>query len=135
VAILAVAWGALGTLVLMRGDALVEVLRGGREPYRLLPNGDVANQQRVRITNQRDETQRFTITVLSPPGAGLVVSESPVVVGGEQVVTVNVVTTVAPGVFVDGQVPVRYLVRSDLGFEKELEFLLLGPYDAPGGQP
>ena len=134
-ALLTVAWGTAGVLVLTRSDALVEVVRGGRETYRLLPTGEVANQQRVRVTNQRSETQRFTIAVLSPRGATLVVSESPIVVAPEQVVTVNVVTTVPQGVFVDGQAPVRYIVRSDSGFQKEVEFLLLGPYTSTGGQP
>jgi cytochrome c oxidase accessory protein FixG len=133
-ALLAVAWGTLGFLVLTRSDALVEVRRGGRETYRLLPTGDVANQQRVRFTNQLGETQRFTIEVVSPKTASLVVSDSPVVVGPDQVVTVNIVTTVPQSVFVDGQAPVRYVVRSDRGFEKEVTFLLLGPYSS-GGQP
>jgi len=134
-ALLTVAWGTLGTLVLTRSDALVEVVRGGREPYRLLPTGDVANQQRVRVTNQIGETQRFTIEVLGPAGASLVVSESPIVVGPEQVVTVNIVTTVPQEVFVDGQATGRYLVRSDGGFQKEVAFLLLGPYASAGGRP
>ena len=47
--------------------------------------------------------------------------------------TVNAVATVPRSVFVDGQAPVRYLVRSDRGFRKEVEFLLLGPYGPPGG--
>ncbi|MBP1636250.1 MAG: cytochrome c oxidase accessory protein CcoG, partial [Acidobacteria bacterium] len=134
-ALMTVAWGSFGVLVLTRSDALVEVVRGGREPYRLLPTGDVANQQRMRFTNQRDQAQRFTIQVLAPPGASIVVSESPVLVGPQEVVTVNLVTTVRPDAFVDGQVSARYVVRSDLGFEKELEFLLLGPYAAGGGLP
>ena len=134
-ALLAIAWGTVGVLLLTRSDALVEVVRGGREAYRLLPTGEVANQQRARFTNQRPETQRFTIEVLSPKGARLVVSESPIVVGDDEVVTVNLVTTVPAGVFEDGQVAGRYLVRSDLGFRKEVDFLLLGPYTSPGGQP
>jgi hypothetical protein len=132
---MATAWGAFGYLILTRADALVEVLRGGREPYRLLPTGDVANQQRVRITNQRDERQSFTIEVLSPEGATLVVSESPIAIDPEKLATVNAVTTVPRSVFVDGQAPVRYLVRSDKGFTKEIEFLLLGPYGPSGGTP
>jgi hypothetical protein len=47
-------------------------------------------------------------------------------------VTVDVVTTVAQSVFHDGQVPVRYLIRSDKGFRKEADFLLLGPYSEDG---
>lgn len=44
----------------------------------------------------------------------------------------NAVTTVPQGVFVDGQIPVRYLVRSDKGFRKEVGFLLLGPFNDSG---
>ena len=43
-------------------------------------------------------------------------------------VAVNAVTTVPAGVFRNGQATVRYLVVSDQGFRKEIEFLLLGPY-------
>ena len=127
-AIMTAAWGALGFLVFTRSDALVEVVRGGRESYRLLPNGNVANQQRLRITNQIGETQRFTVRVVGPPGATLVVSESPVVVRPDGVVTVNVVTTVPANAFVDGQVEARYSVKSDRGFEEEVTFVLLGPF-------
>ena len=56
------------------------------------------------------ETQSFTIEVLDPAGASLVLSESPVVVAPGQLVTVNAVTTVPQGVFVGRPGPVRYLV-------------------------
>ncbi len=134
-ALMTVAWGTLAVLVLTRGDAVVELVRGGREPYRLLPNGAVANQQRVKITNQLHEVQEFTIRILGPSEASLVLSESPVVVPPGKLVTLNAVTTVPQGVFTDGQATVRYLVKSDRGFEREVEFLLLGPYGPPGGKP
>ncbi len=133
--LMTIAWGALAFLLLTRADALVEVLRGGREPYRMLPTGEVANQQRIRITNQRPELQQFTIEVLSPPGAGLVLSETPVAVAPDRVVTVNAVATVPRNIFVDGQALIRYRVRSDKGFTAEVEFILLGPYGNAGGRP
>ena len=134
-ALMTIAWGTLAGLVLTRSSALVEIVRGGREPYRLLPTGDVANQQRVRITNQLAETQSFTIEVVSPAGATLVVSESPIVVRPESTVATNAVTTVPRGIFVDGQATVVYRVRSDRGFEKDVSFVLLGPFGSPGGTP
>ena len=76
-ALLTLAWGTLAGLVITREDALVEILRGGREPYRLLPQGEVANQQRIRITNQPAGPQSFTVAVLSPPEAKLVLSDVP----------------------------------------------------------
>jgi cytochrome c oxidase accessory protein FixG len=130
--LMAVAWGAFGTLLITRADALVEIVRGGREPYRLLVNGDVANQQRVRFTSQLDQPQRFTVEVVEPKGASLVLSQSPVVVRPEEVVTVNAVTTIASSSFVDGQATVTYLVTSDQGFRQQIEFLLLGPYQREG---
>jgi cytochrome c oxidase accessory protein FixG len=133
VALITVGFGAMGFLLLTRSDALVEVVRGGRETYRLLPAGAVANQQRIRFTNQRGETQRFTVEVVSPKDATLVVSDSPIVVGPEQVTTVNMVTTVHQRVFEDGQVKARYIIRSDRGFRKDVEFLLLGPFGEPEG--
>lgn len=132
--LMTIAWTTLAVLLLTRGAAMVEVVRGGREPYRMLPTGEVANQQRIKITNQLPETQRFTIEVLSPAGATLVLSESPVVVDPDHQSNVNAVATVPRSVFVDGQAPLRYRVTSDKGFTKEVEFLLLGPYGSGGGQ-
>ena len=129
--LMTIAWGAFGTLAFTRAEALVEVVRGGREPYRLLNTGAVANQQRIRFTNQRDDQQRFTVEVVAPKEAELVLSQSPVDVAREQVATVNAVITVPRSVFSEGQATVRYLVTSDKGFRKEISFLLLGPFD-PG---
>ena len=126
-ALLTVAWGTLGALVFTRADALVEIRRGGRETYRILPSGDIANQQRIRFTSQLDETQRFDVVVDGANGATLVLSESPIIVAAERVVTVNAVTTIPAAMFDDGQATVRYVVTSDRGFRKEIEFLLLGP--------
>jgi cytochrome c oxidase accessory protein FixG len=133
--LMTVAWGSLVTLLAIRDVALIEVVRGGREPYRLLPTGEVANQQRLKFTNQYPGPQTFTVEVLSPKDARLVLSESPVTVDQDDMKPVNAVATVPQSVFVDGQIPVRYLVTSDKGFHKEVEFLLLGPYSgAQGGQ-
>ena len=133
-ALLTVAWSTLGVLVFTRSDAQVEIRRGGREAYRLVTDGGVANQQRIRFTNQTDQTQQFVIAIEGLPNASFVLSETPVVVPPEQIVTVNAVTTVPATIFVDGQFAVRYLVTSDHGFHKEIEFMLLGP-STPGGRP
>ena len=127
-ALLTLAWGTLAGMVLTREDALVEILRGGREPYRLLPGGEVANQLRIRITNQTAGPQSFTIAVLSPPEAKLVLSDAPLGVEPARLGTTSAVITTPAGVFSNGQAKVRYLVTSDRGFRKEVEFLLLGPF-------
>ena len=50
-----VAWGTLAFLLLTRADALVDVMRGGREPYRLLPTA----RSRLKTGLHRDAA-RFT---------------------------------------------------------------------------
>jgi len=128
VALMALAWGALLTMVLTRADAQVEFVRGGQEAFRALPTGEIANQQRLRVTNQIDRTQAFTLEVLEPAGASLIVSEVPLVVEPEELKTINVVTKAPRAAFERGRAQARYRIRSDQGFSQELEFLLLGPY-------
>ena len=71
--------------------------------------------------------------MIEPREISLLLSESPVVVAAEHVVMVNAVTTVPRRFFSNGQATVRYLVTSDRGFRQEIEFLLLGPFNAQGG--
>jgi hypothetical protein len=73
--------------------------------------------------------------VVSPPGATLILSESPITVEPDSLVTINAVATVPRGIFTDGQAEIRYRVRSDRGFDQEVTFVLLGPYGPPGGTP
>ncbi|MFN7917315.1 MAG: cytochrome c oxidase accessory protein CcoG [Vicinamibacterales bacterium] len=131
-ALMLIAWSTFAALIFTRAEALVEVVRGGREPYRMLNSGDVANQQRIRFTNQSQERQRFSVEVVEPKNISLVLSESPIVVDAEKVLTVNAVATVPRSLFVNGQATVKYLVTSDRGYRQEIEFLLLGPFTNTG---
>jgi len=126
-AIMVIAWGALAVMGVSRAEANVEILRNGRETFRMLPTGEVANQQRIRFTNHLSEVQTFTVELLSPRGAELVVSLSPVVVEPNEVKTVNVVAKVPADAFQRGKVTGRYVIRSDKDFELERDVVLLGP--------
>ncbi len=128
VAMLALTWGAFFYLAVGRAGAQVEFIRGGREAFRVLHTGQVANQLRLRITNQRHEPQAFTVTLAEPAGAELVVSENPVVVAPDQVKTANVAVKLDRSVFQRGRVEGRFVVTSDKGEQFEEEFVLLGPY-------
>ena len=127
-AIMCLAWGSLAAMVLLRSDAQVEIVRGGREAFRSLPDGRIANQQRLRVTNQRHDVQSFTVEIVEPEGATVLVPVSPVVVDPAQLRTVNIVTEAPHTSFVDGKVTAVYMIRSDAGFETRYEFPLLGPY-------
>ena len=119
---------ALLVLTFGRGDADVEILRGAREPFRMLPTEEVANLLRVRLTNQLHEPQAFTVELAEPAGADLVVSQSPFVVGPDQVATLDVVAKLPVSAFQRGQAMGLFIIRSDKDVVIEEEFVLLGPY-------
>lgn len=127
-AIMAIAWGTLVFLGASRSEANVEILRNGRESFRMLPTGEVANQQKVRFTNYLTEPQTFTVELVAPEGATLVVSLSPILLAPDEVKTVNVVAKIPADAFQRGKVTGSYVIRSDKDFELERDFVLLGPY-------
>ncbi len=127
-ALLAVAWSSFVYLAVGRAGARIEFLRSGREAYRVLHTGQVANQLRLRITNQRNEPQRFTVTLTEPVGAELVVSINPLVVAANQVQTANVAIKLDRSIFERGRVTGKLVVRSDEGHQYEEAFVFLGPY-------
>lgn len=124
-----VALGGLLGLAYGRKPAGFEVLRSGREPFRMLPNGDVANILRLRITNNLHETQSFTVTLAEPHDAHLVVSESPLVVTGDGVGTVELVVTADDDLFAHhgGQSTARFVITTSNGASFTKTFVLLGP--------
>jgi len=122
-------WGAFAFLSVGRADARIELIRGGREPYRVLHTGQVANQLRIRITNQLPENQGFTVSLAEPAGADLVVSINPIVVPADRVETANIAVKLDRSAFERGRVNGKFIIVSTKGGKFEQEFLLLGPYN------
>ncbi len=119
---------ALLVLTFGRSGADVEILRGAREPYRMLPTEEVANLLRVRLTNHLHQPQSFTVELVEPEGAELVVSQSPFEVGPDQVATLDVVAKLPVETFERGQAAGVFIIRSDKDVVIEEKFVLLGPY-------
>jgi len=116
------------SFLLFRSPANVEILRAAQEAYRIMPNGDVANQMRIRLTNRKASAQSFTIKLVEPKEANLVVSMQPFVCGPNQVDAVNVVVTSPRNAFTKGSQKAMFEIESDKGFKETKEFILLGPY-------
>ena len=123
------AMGALLSLSVGRDQADAEILRNGREPYRLLPTGKVANMLRLRLTNRIHKDQKFTVKLQQPAAAELVVSQSPVLVPADHVGTVNIVAMLPQEAFSRGQARGLFVIESDQGLTIKHEFVLLGPYN------
>ena len=127
--LLSVTLGALLYLTMGRNAADAEILRSGREPYRLLKTGKVANMLRLRLTNRINKDQRFTVKLNRPAGASLVVSQSPFRVLAGKVGTVAMVAMLPERTFKSGQARGLFIIESDAGFHLERPFTLLGPHN------
>ena len=128
-ALLSVALGALVFLAVDRDVADAEILRNGREPYRMLQTGKVANMLRLRLTNRINADQRFTVKLQRPAGAELVISQSPFLVHAGKVGTVTIVAMLPQAAFQRGRAEGEFLIESDAGLKIKQPFVLLGPYN------
>jgi cytochrome c oxidase accessory protein FixG len=126
--VLLAAFGAFGVLLLTRSPADVEILRGSRDPFRVLPDGQVANQLRARVTNNQPEPQTFTFELLAPAQGALVTSVSPLTVAGDGMEHVDLVVTLPRSAFAKGRAMAEVRVSSDRGLDVVKEKGLLGPY-------
>ncbi len=126
--ILLIIAGALGYLLVFRAPASAEILRTGREAFRQLPDGLIANQLRVRLNNNLHTDQTFSIELLEPTNGALIVSINPFTVKGDEIDTVNLVVKLDRKSFTNGKTVGRFRISSGSGFNVEKEFLLLGPY-------
>jgi cytochrome c oxidase accessory protein FixG len=123
-----VIYSILGTLMLSRTNAEAEIIRAAQEPFRMLPNGDVANQLRVRLTNHMNAQQVFHIELLSPESGELIVAMNPFTCAPNSVDTLNVVIRLPRSAFQNGKIGATFKITSNAEFEAQKDFLLLGPY-------
>jgi polyferredoxin len=104
----------------------VTVLRGIGAPFQL-QDQLVTNQVRVKVQNRTDKPGRYQIELLDAPGAALVAPEFPLVVPAHGMRTTSLFVRLSPQAFSGGKRAVRFRVRDDAGFDKEIPYGLLGP--------
>lgn len=120
--------GALGASLWDRSSANVKGLRGLGRPFAALPSGEISNQFRVKIHNQSDETRSYTLQLVSPQGAQLVVPENPIKIESREL-RESIVFVVLPrdAYAGTGELPCLIKVTDGVDFEETLSFTLLGP--------
>ena len=115
-------------LLMFRAPADVQLMRTGRDVYKILPTGDVANQLVAHMTNRTDETQSFELELVEPKNARFTASISPFVLDPQAHGSLDLVVTLERDVFRNGRLDAVFRVKSDKGLDLTKEFLLLGPY-------
>jgi cytochrome c oxidase accessory protein FixG len=110
-----------------KSPADLSVLRGAGAPFNLLPDGEITNQLKIKITNRTDSTRSYRIEVVED-GVRLETMENPVAVKAGEPFSGSVIAVLARSAFHDGHKDVRVRITADNGVVIERSVRLLGPY-------
>lgn len=124
--LLVVAVSLLGISLGNRAATDVTVLRAAGPPFRVLPDGTVTNQLKIKISNRAASLKNFELA-LTAQDLKLVSPQNPLPVGSGKTETAIVFVMVPPGRFVGGELKVAFRV-SVAGQEPVMKnYRLLGP--------
>lgn len=120
--------GALGFSLADRASAKVKALRGIGRPFATLPSGEISNQLRIKIHNQSDELRSYTLRLVTPAGAELVVPENPIQIKPRELRESNVFVVLPASSFAEsGEVPCTLEISDGVDFTQTVSVTLLGP--------
>jgi cytochrome c oxidase accessory protein FixG len=110
----------------------VILLRGLGMPFTVLPNGEVVNPARIKISNRENEERTYTIDVAQGDPAHLLLDDEPLRVNAGGSVTRAFLIQVPASVFKNGQYDAHLRIRDGRAFDKDVSYRLLGPHEQTG---
>ncbi len=130
--ILAILISLFFIVLINQGDAYVTILRASSRPYVTLPDGRIANEIAVKVTNRAAGAQLFELAISGIDGAEITTEERWLhVPAGEEAQMVGVIH-VPRGAFHLGRAEVDIIIRDDSGEEVSRRWRLQGPWNASG---
>ena len=126
-AALALFLGAFTWAIASRSDAEVTLLRGIGAPFVQEPDGRVANQLRVKVTNRSRERRLYRITLDGAAGATVIAPENPLPVDAGAMATTSIFVLLQPSDFTMGERAVTLRVEDGVGFTVAIPWRLAGP--------
>ncbi|MDE3152068.1 MAG: cytochrome c oxidase accessory protein CcoG [Gemmatimonadota bacterium] len=124
---LAIALGGLAYTLATRAPADVTVLRGLGEPYVIEPDGHVANQLRVKITNRAGGDRVYRVSIEGAPGSDVIAPDNPMPVAAGQTGTMTLFVMLAPSAFHDGERDITVRISDGAAFSQGVPYRLVGP--------
>lgn len=131
--ILAIAFGLLAVLLANRAPADVTVLRGIGTPYAELPDGQISNQLRVKIVNRSEGSRTYRVEFPGGDRLQVIAPQGDVALEPGQTDTATLFINAPREVFVDGGLAVTLRITDGQGFEHDVPYRLLGPFERKGG--
>jgi polyferredoxin len=137
--VLAVLLGGLAVALIRKPAADLTLLRGLGAPFTEEPDGRIANQLRIKLTNRRGDPMRYTIRLDGLEALGgaatVVAPENPLPVDAGATRATSVFVLLPRRAFTAGERRITVRVRDDRGAEQSVPYRLLGPTDAPAAPP
>jgi len=127
--------GAFVWTLAARENAEVTVLRGIGAPFTQEPDGRVANQIRIKVSNRGRADRAYRIEVLGAPTATVIAPENPLRVAEGDVATTSIFVLIPATEFDRGEKAVEIQVEDGEGFSTTLPWRLAGPDVVNAAQP
>jgi len=109
----------------------VILLRGLGMPFTVMPNGDIVNPARMKISNRENAERVYSIEVVDGPSR-LLLDTEPLRVAADGTVVRAFLIQAPPSAFKDGQAEVKLRVRDGHALDKQVGYRLLGPQGGGG---
>lgn len=132
---LAIALGSFVWALAARESAEVTVLRGIGAPFTQEPDGRVANQVRIKVSNRARADRAYRIEVLGAPDAMVIAPENPLRVPEGEAATTSIFVLLPSTAFQGGEKTVEIRVDDGEGFSSTLPWRLAGPESPAGSTP
>ncbi len=98
------------------------------ELFHTMPDGAIANDARVSITNRSDQPVLYSVSVVEPAGISVEYVEGNTPIAPEENRSIPVVIVAPPEVFTATTQQIVVRVVGDDGYETRRKFPMLGPY-------
>ncbi len=103
------------------------VLRGLGEPYVIEPDGQVANQLRVKITNRADADHVYRVTVEGAEQGSVIAPDNPMTVSAGQTAMMALFVMLPRSAFHGGERAITVRVSDGQRFTEDVPYRLVGP--------
>lgn len=121
---------AFGFVLSSKKSADVTVLRGLGIPFTVRPDGRIANQARIKITNRSDRPADYSFAAPADVPAEIILSEHPLRVEPGKSRTEGVLIVTDRTVFQNGIRDITLRVTDGAGFSHDVHYRLVGPKEA-----
>ncbi len=118
---------ALGMALARREAAEVTILRGGSNPYKVLPNGQISNHIKIKIANRTPKLQKYKIKLIAPKGVSMITPINPLVVAAQKTETAVIFVLAPRAMFTDnGSLPIQFTIDNSSDYKTTRKYKLLG---------